>query len=161
MQLKKIDDFKHPLTNATASDDTATLEKIRSKIKDIESEKAAIQSEMDMLRTTNIRGDVTLHDDVVEKNNHFLNLVNGIQESMTAFTNCLDGYVERFAKISKEYKALSSSPSAQKTKIGYGADMDVFERHYDPDGYEAKKRKILDEKRARAAARGGKIFEDQ
>lgn len=156
----RIDAFKHPLTEATVSGDTDALNRIRDKIKALEVEKASTQSEKDMLKTTNLRGDVTLHDDVVEKNNQYLNLAAGVQESMKAFANCLDGYIERFTKIAKEYNEQSRLSIERNTIIGHGANMDALEKQYDPEGYEAKKHKILEERRAKAAARGGRIAED-
>ncbi len=142
----KIAAFKKPLASATVRGDGKKLAAIKADMKELEADKTQISTELEMLQSTHIAGDVDLYTRVIQENQRTSELR---EQYRTAKKK-----VYQFAlDMLEAYQAIKQATSNYDLGGGIGADLDKLDKHFNHEKYAEIAAQSAAEEAARNAAR--------
>lgn len=118
-----IESFKEPLVAATISGDKKKLEEIKAQMKEQEIEKSQLDSEINLLKSTHVKGDVDLYNAVEEKFAAHIELVKEYRAAKKEVYTLADQKIEDYERVQRHTKYYNLGG-------GYGPDMEELRRHF-------------------------------
>ncbi|MCL2249120.1 MAG: hypothetical protein FWC13_07590 [Oscillospiraceae bacterium] len=131
----KLSELTQPLIEATTNGETEKLTSIRAEIKGIELERAQIQSELEMLKSTTVKGCEKLFNTTFELNDEF-----EAAKGTLSIHACkvLDANLVNSLKSIEHMCDLLKVVSHMGHTAGRGADIEKLDKYHNAEKYKAK-----------------------
>ena len=119
----KIDAFNRSLVTATVAGDNKKMDCIRADLKECESTMLQVSTEIEMLQSAHIPGDMTLYNEVVAKNNTY-------QDLRTQYRTAKHDTWEFARGALKRWERIKDATHNYDMGGGFDLNMEALNAHY-------------------------------